>query len=82
MPRVTLRYWASARAAAGTAEESFDAPSVAGALEAAQRTHGPRLAAVIGAASVLVDGLRTPKDDTAPLAEGAVLEILPPFAGG
>lgn len=77
-----MRYWAAAKAAAGRAEDSVEARSVAEALEAARRTHGAELARVLGAASVLVDGVRTDKDDPRPLQEGAVVEVLPPFAGG
>ena len=79
---VTVRYWAAAKAAAGRAEDSVEAGSVAEALEAAQRTHGPEMARVLTAASVLVDGVRVEKDDPRPLEEGAVVEVLPPFAGG
>jgi molybdopterin synthase sulfur carrier subunit len=79
---VTVRYWAAAKAAAGRAEDSVEARSVAEALEAAQRTHGAAMARVLSAASVLVDGVRVDKDDPRPLEEGAVVEVLPPFAGG
>jgi molybdopterin converting factor small subunit len=79
---VTVRYWAAAKAAAGRSEDTVEAGSVAEALEAAQRTHGAGLARVLSAASVLVDGVRVEKDDPRPLAQGAVVEVLPPFAGG
>ena len=79
---VTVRYWAAAKAAAGRAEDAVEARSVAEALEAAQRTHGPDLARVLSVASVLVDGVRVEKNDPRPLGEGAVVEVLPPFAGG
>ena len=83
MPRVTLRYWASARAAAGVAEEQVDAPTVAAALESAAAAHGPQLRAVLGVASLLVDGARVPRGgEGLVLGEGAVVEVLPPFAGG
>ena len=82
MPRLTVRYWAAARAASGTAEEQLEAGSVLEALDAARALHGERLAAVLTAASVLVDGVRTERSDRTPLPEGAVVEVLPPFAGG
>ena len=79
---LTVRYWAAARAAAGVAEEQVEAGSVAEALAAVGAAHGERLVAVLGAASVLVDGVRADKADTTALAPGSVLEVLPPFAGG
>lgn len=82
MPQLTVRYWAAAKAAAGTVEDVVDAASVAEALHAARTRHDAHFAAVLGAASVLVDGARRDQDDTAALPEGSVLEVLPPFAGG
>jgi molybdopterin synthase sulfur carrier subunit len=86
MPRVTLRYWASLRAAAGTAEEVVDADSLADALAIARRMHAeqPRFAAVLGICSVIVDGAPVGGRDhaTVPLGDGSVVELLPPFAGG
>ena len=76
----TIRYWAAARAAAGTAEEPWDAATLAEVLDQAAAQHGPALARVFTAASFLVDGVRT--DRSAPLADGATVEVLPPFAGG
>ncbi|PWR07630.1 molybdopterin synthase sulfur carrier subunit [Micromonospora acroterricola] len=80
--RLTVRYFAGARAAAGRAEEvtaagrSLDDLTV----ELAQR-HGDRLAAVLRVASFLVNGV-TCHDRQAPLPGGATIDILPPFAGG
>ncbi|NHC14982.1 MoaD/ThiS family protein [Motilibacter deserti] len=84
MAQVTVRYWAAAKAAAGRVEDVVDAGTVADALEQAGRAHGERLRAVLGAASFLVDGVRVSRE-AAPgrvLADGAVVEVLPPFAGG
>lgn len=80
MASVTVRYWAAARAAAGVQEERYDGATVADVLTAARLAHGPGLGAVLARASVLVDGLRGRPDDL--LADGSVLEVLPPFAGG
>lgn len=76
----TIRYWAGARAAAGTAEEPFDGATLAEVLDHAAAAHGPALAKVFTVASFLVDGVRARRDD--PLADGATVEVLPPFAGG
>lgn len=80
-----VRYWAAARDAAGTAEESYpDAPTLAELLHAVQDKHGERLARVVSISSLLVDeqpvGGRRHRD--VPLEPDSVVEILPPFAGG
>ncbi|MDZ5444135.1 MoaD/ThiS family protein [Micromonospora sp. 4G57] len=79
---LTVRYFAGARAAAGRTEETAPAgrslDEVVGEL--AQR-HGERLAAVLGVASFLVDGVAC-HDRRVPLPAGATVDVLPPFAGG
>lgn len=80
MARGTIRYWAAARAAAGTAEEAYDGETLADVLSAAERAHGPELARVLSVASVLVDGTRSGGPTV--LTDGMVVEVLPPFAGG
>jgi molybdopterin synthase sulfur carrier subunit len=85
-PRVTLRYWAAARAAAGQAEEQFEATTVGAVLEQARREHSgnPRFAQVLGISSFLVadQPIGTKDPATVPVADGDVIEVLPPFAGG
>jgi molybdopterin synthase sulfur carrier subunit len=78
---VTVRYWASARAAAGCAEESVAAGSLAAVAEICGARHGERLARVLSYSSFLVDGSPL-RDRDAVLAPGTVVEVLPPFAGG
>jgi molybdopterin converting factor small subunit len=80
MAQGTIRYWAAARAAAGTAEEPYDGATLADVLAAAADAHGPELARVFSAASFLVDGVRS--DPAIRLADGTTIEVLPPFAGG
>ncbi|NED94965.1 MoaD/ThiS family protein [Phytoactinopolyspora alkaliphila] len=86
MAKVTLRYWAALRAAAGTPEESYDAATLAEALAAAKAAHGAdsRFAAVLAICAVLVDetplGKRDPEREE--LGDGSVVDLLPPFAGG
>jgi sulfur-carrier protein len=80
MARGTIRYWAAARAAAGTAEEPYDAATLGSVVEAAGAAHGPELVRVLGHCTFLVDGARG-RPDTA-LTDGDVIEVLPPFAGG
>jgi sulfur-carrier protein len=86
-PQVVVRYWAAARAAVGVDEERYDAPADLGALLDALRARhgaGSRLAEVLGRCSYLVDevspGRRAPGD--VPVPAGAVVDVLPPFAGG
>lgn len=86
MARGTVRYWAAARAAAGTDEETVDAATLADALAAvlAREPARARLAEILRVCSYVVDttpvGSRAPA--TVELAEGWVVEVLPPFAGG
>jgi sulfur-carrier protein len=86
MPKVRIRYWAAAKAAAGVPEESVDAVTLAGALNAAVASRKPdvRLAAVIARSSFLVNADPVGRSDheSIVLDEGAVIEVLPPFAGG
>ncbi|MFG1915114.1 MoaD/ThiS family protein [Micromonospora sp. NPDC048898] len=80
--RLTIRYFAGARAAAGHAEEVLPAGRSLDDLTAELvRRHGDRLAAVLRVASFLVDGV-TCHDREAPLPAGATIDVLPPFAGG
>ncbi|TDC27274.1 MoaD/ThiS family protein [Streptomyces sp. 8K308] len=82
----TIRYWAAAKAAAGTAEEAYEAATLAGALEAARARHAdrPEFARVLTRCSFLVNGEQVgPRThETVTLPEGGTVEVLPPFAGG
>jgi molybdopterin synthase sulfur carrier subunit len=84
MARVLVRYWAAARAAAGVDEEQIDAVDVAGVLEAATRGRDAQFAAVLARSSLLIDGqvLGGREPSSVQLADGVVVEVLPPFAGG
>jgi sulfur-carrier protein len=82
--RVVVRYWASAREAAGVEEEVHEASTVAGLLDAARVGRDAHFAAVLARSSLLVDGQAIGRRDPASvlLLEGVVVEVLPPFAGG
>ena len=86
MAKVTIRYWAAAKEAAGTPEEAVEAATLAGALNVALATRAPgsRLRDVLARSSFLVDATRANRAlaDTITLRDGAVIEVLPPFAGG
>ena len=78
---VTVRYFAGARAAAGVDTETRDARSLDDLVEQIVAAHGQKLERVLTACSFLVDGTST-RDRAVQLAPGAVVDILPPFAGG
>lgn len=87
--QVTVRYWASARAAAGTPEETFrltDPVTLEELLATILERHAdmPGLAKVLHVCSVLVDGdqVRTREPSVVRVEPGASVEFLPPFAGG
>lgn len=86
MPMVTVRYWAAAKHAAGVAQETLSAATLAEALAAAvaNRAASAEFQAVLDRSSFLVDGEQAGgrPAETIRLAEGAVIEVLPPFAGG
>ncbi|HEY7224886.1 MAG TPA: MoaD/ThiS family protein [Micromonosporaceae bacterium] len=77
----TVRYFASARAAAGVNEEVVPAETLGTLRASLAEAHGERLAAVLRVASFLVDGLPCRDPETALPVNGTV-DVLPPFAGG
>ena len=80
----TLRYWAGARAAAGTTTDEVDAATLADALAEVTARRDPGLAKVLAVCSFLVDGDPVGSRDHAEVSlTGATLvDVLPPFAGG
>jgi sulfur-carrier protein len=86
MAKVTIRYWAAAKDAAGVAAESVQADTLAEALAAVIARHGEasRLRSVLATSSFLVDGAPASRRSAADLVlgEAAVVEVLPQFAGG
>ena len=76
-----MRYWAGARAAAGREEEAVEANTIGELLGVIGGR--PSLDRVLGASSLLVNGTAVRREDGAyPLPAGAVVDVLPPFAGG
>jgi molybdopterin synthase sulfur carrier subunit len=85
MAHVTLRYWAAAKDAAGVAEQSVAADTLASALaQAGEPAVREALGPVLARSSVLVDGTQVGRQaaESVQLSDGAVIEVLPPFAGG
>ena len=85
---VTLRYWASAKAAAGVAEDRVPVTGPVSLIELRERAAalhpGTRFEAVLSVCSVLVGerpvGSRDPA--SVEVLPGETVEFLPPFAGG
>ena len=79
---ITVRYFAAARAAAGVSEEQVPAGGTLDEITAALvARRGERLGTVLAAASFLVDGVAC-RDRERRLPDVAVIDVLPPFAGG
>lgn len=83
---MTVRFWASARAAAGHETESVPAGSLADVL-AAVRAANPdnkRLVDVMAMCSVLIGDVPVTTSEPAEVdvPPGSTVELLPPFAGG
>ena len=85
---VTVRYWAGARAAAGTAEDRFevDGETTLDVLVklVLERHPGEQMARTVAVCSVLLGDqpVRTQDPAAVVVRPGAVVELLPPFAGG
>jgi len=83
---VTVRYWAAARSAAGVREEVAAGVTVGDVLAEVRRRHADndRFARVLAVCALLLGDrpLGSVGRDEVALAEGDVLEVLPPFAGG
>jgi molybdopterin converting factor small subunit len=83
---LTVRYFAAARDAAGTSEEQLpvadgvELAAVLTALVAGRGGPAGRLGQVLARCSFLLDGQQARPEQ--PLGESAILDVLPPFAGG
>ncbi len=79
---VTVRYFASARAAAGRPEERVPAPvRLNDLLDSLGDRYGPQMTKVLSVSSYLVNGVVCHERDARLTAESTV-DVLPPFAGG
>jgi molybdopterin converting factor small subunit len=86
MAKVIIRYWAAAKEAAGVQEESVEAVTLSDLLNTVVASRKPdgRLADVLARSSFLVnaDPVGRVARQSILLDDGAVVEVLPPFAGG
>ena len=84
--RVTVRYWAAARSAAEVVEEQLTGSTLSEILHQARaaRPDNVRFAHVLSVSSLLLGDrpVNTLDLDTVAVADGDVIEVLPPFAGG
>jgi sulfur-carrier protein len=82
-PQVTVRYFAAARAAAGTEAEMVDLPSGATMVELIDglKARHTDLANVLARCSYLCDGVAV-RDSGMTLNDAQTIDVLPPFAGG
>ncbi|OBK18701.1 MoaD/ThiS family protein [Mycobacterium asiaticum] len=80
---VTVRYFAAARAAAGTESETLTLRSGTTVAELVKElaNRGSQLATVLSRCSYLRDGIAV-RDETSVLSAGNTVDVLPPFAGG
>jgi molybdopterin converting factor small subunit len=85
-PRVQVRYWAAAKAAAGLAAEEIAGRTVADVVAAARDRHAgePRFDKVLSVCSFLLGERPLGTSDLGEVAvqDGDTLDVLPPFAGG
>jgi sulfur-carrier protein len=79
-PGVTLRLFASAREAAGTASDEFPGATVGDVLDAARCRYGEGFTAVLATSRVWVNGSPAERGD--PVAPGDEVAVLPPVSGG
>lgn len=77
----TVRYFAAAAEAAGTQQEQIIAADLGTLVSGLIERHGAVLADVLRRSSLLHDGHYV-SDHSMTLAHDAVVDVLPPFAGG
>jgi molybdopterin synthase sulfur carrier subunit len=81
---ITVRYWAAARSAAGCESDEVSGETLADVIAASGALHGGGLAMLLDICAYLIDGkpAKRAEADRIFLTSGAVIEVLPPFAGG
>jgi len=75
----TVRYFAAAEEMAGRSHE-VRSETTLGELRVALAAERPGLGGILPRCAVLVDGTRV--DDTTKISADALVDVLPPFAGG
>ncbi len=77
---VVLRLFASAREAAGTAEDDVPGSTVAEVLQAAAGRYGQPFVELLGSCAVWRNG--EPCDPSDPVGDADEVAVLPPVSGG
>mgnify|MGYP001385360920 CR=1 FL=1 len=77
----TVRYFAAAAEAAGTDQEQVSAGTIESLVAGLVAKHGSALELVLRRSSLLHEG-RYVSDPAVSLSPDAVVDVLPPFAGG
>lgn len=77
---VTVRLFAAARSAAGVREVQLDGATVRDVLDALIQS-APAVARILPQCSYLLNEVAC-RDQATRVADGDVLDVLPPFAGG
>ena len=81
---LTVRYFASARAATGLTSEVLalgEGATIGEVVLLLTARHAGRFAEIADASSLLLDGVAVRSPDT-PVGSASELDVLPPFAGG
>jgi molybdopterin converting factor small subunit len=76
-----VRIFAGAAEAVGGSDFTLEAATVAALVRTLNPSGDVHVAEVLSRCSFLIDGVRT-SDADAPIAPGASVDVLPPFAGG
>ena len=77
---VTLRMFAGAREASGTASDEFDAATVDAVIAEARARYGAAFSAVMDNSRVWLNGEEAPGET--PVVAGDEVAVLPPVSGG
>ncbi|MGZ8763844.1 MAG: MoaD/ThiS family protein [Acidimicrobiia bacterium] len=77
-----VRLFAQAREAAGTAEVTYEAPTVGALLALARAEFGAEFGAVLDTSRIWVNGDEPATGDETPLGPGDEVAVLPPVSGG
>ncbi|HSS09340.1 MAG TPA: MoaD/ThiS family protein [Acidimicrobiales bacterium] len=76
----TLRLFAAAREAAGTARDTVNAATVGAVLEEARARYGEHFSAICAESRIWLNG--EPADRDMAVGEGDEVAVLPPVSGG
>lgn len=79
---ITFRLFGAARAAAGTGEVAVPPGSTRQVIDTLAAMHPAAFSDVLAISALVANGRRLDVMSETPLPDGAVVDVLPPFAGG